>query len=241
MQKEAEFIARATSRRLGTPTRSTRRRSPTPRTGQRSARSGRRQLRRQTLSNIRLLDPNVVRPAFAQRNRLRNFYGFPSQLAIDRYKVDGQSRDFIVAARELDPARLSGNQRDWINSHTVFTTATASSPRKPTPLTPAASTADSDSGGLPVFHVSDLETIRSPDYAKNAPIRVTQPRIYFGEAHRQTAARLRDRRFGQRPQGYDEGARPTPTPVGRVSPWATGSSRLLYSIKYAERNILLRR
>ncbi|NED63258.1 COG1615 family transporter, partial [Streptomyces sp. SID10244] len=35
-----------------------------------------------TLSNIRILDPNVIAPAFNQRQFLKNFYGFPAQLAV---------------------------------------------------------------------------------------------------------------------------------------------------------------
>jgi uncharacterized membrane protein (UPF0182 family) len=192
-----------------------------------------------TLSNIRLLDPNVVEPAFAQRNRLRNFYGFPSQLAIDRYKVDGQSRDFIVAARELDPARLSGNQRDWINSHTVFTHGNGFIAAQANTVDSAASTADSDSGGLPVFHVSDLETIKSPDYAKNAPIRVSQPRIYFGELIAKQRPDYAIVGSDSGPKEYDEEGKTYTYTGGSGVALGNWFSRLLYSIKYAERNILL--
>ena len=30
-------------------------------------------------------------------------------------------RDYVVAARELNPDRLIDNQQDWINRHTVYT------------------------------------------------------------------------------------------------------------------------
>ena len=74
-----------------------------------------------TLSNVRLLDPEVLTPTFTQQQQLRNFYGFPDELAIDRYEVDGKMRDFVVTARELNPNTLDGNQNDWINRHTVYT------------------------------------------------------------------------------------------------------------------------
>ncbi len=35
--------------------------------------------------------------------------------------MDGTLRDFVVAARELSPSSLQGNQTDWINKHTVYT------------------------------------------------------------------------------------------------------------------------
>ncbi|MEI7715781.1 MAG: UPF0182 family protein, partial [Mycobacterium sp.] len=77
---------------------------------------------RATTSNIRLLDPTIVSPAFTQFEQGKNFYYFPDQLSIDRYHDrDGALRDYVVAARELNPNRLIENQRDWINRHTVYT------------------------------------------------------------------------------------------------------------------------
>ena len=77
---------------------------------------------RATTSNIRLLDPTIVSPAFTQFQQGKNFYYFPDQLAIDRYNgPDGDLRDYVVAARELNPDRLIDNQRDWINRHFVYT------------------------------------------------------------------------------------------------------------------------
>ena len=77
---------------------------------------------RATTSNIRLLDPTIVSPAFTQFQQGKNFYYFPDQLSIDRYlRPDGELRDYVVAARELNPDRLIDNQRDWINRHTVYT------------------------------------------------------------------------------------------------------------------------
>src|SRR6476646_7762257 len=77
---------------------------------------------RATTSNIRLLDPTIVSPAFTQFQQGKNFYYFPDQLSIDRYNgPDGNLRDYVVAARELNPDRLIDNQRDWINRHFVYT------------------------------------------------------------------------------------------------------------------------
>ena len=50
---------------------------------------------RATTSNIRLLDPTIVSPAFTQFQQGKNFYYFPDQLAIDRYNgPDGNLRDY---------------------------------------------------------------------------------------------------------------------------------------------------
>jgi len=62
---------------------------------------------RATTSNIRLLDPTIISPAFTQFQQGKNFYNFPDQLSIDRYNgPDGNLRDYVVAARELNPDRL---------------------------------------------------------------------------------------------------------------------------------------
>ena len=74
-----------------------------------------------TIANARLLDPNVLSRTFTQQQQLKNFYSFPAVLDIDRYRIDGELRDYIVAARELSPNSLTGNQTDWINRHTVYT------------------------------------------------------------------------------------------------------------------------
>jgi uncharacterized membrane protein (UPF0182 family) len=74
-----------------------------------------------TIPNIRILDPNVVSPTFTTQQQLKNVYGFPDKLDIDRYTVGGETSDYIVGVRELKAANLSGDQSNWINQHTVYT------------------------------------------------------------------------------------------------------------------------
>ncbi len=74
----------------------------------------------QTTASIRLLDPALVSPAFVQLQRNKQYYGFPSALDVDRYAIDGQSRDTVIAVRELNQAGLSG-QQNWVNQHIVYT------------------------------------------------------------------------------------------------------------------------
>ncbi|HVI37612.1 MAG TPA: UPF0182 family protein, partial [Gaiellales bacterium] len=76
---------------------------------------------RDTIPNIRLLDPSKIGDTFTQFQQRRNFYGFPENLDIDRYTVGGQTQDYIVAARELNSEGLVNNQQDWINRHLVYT------------------------------------------------------------------------------------------------------------------------
>lgn len=123
-----------------------------------------------TISNIRLLDPDVLARTFTQQQQLKNFYGFSKTLNMDRYEVDGQLRDFVVAARELNPATLSENQQDWINRHTVFTHGNGFVAAQANKVDEAARDVGSTRGGYPVYTVEDLQN----------PGDVTQPRIYFG-------------------------------------------------------------
>lgn len=73
----------------------------------------------QTTASIRLIDPNVVSDTFRQLQQIKPYYAFPASLGIDRYKINGQVRDTVVAVRELD---LDGvPSRNWINDHLVYT------------------------------------------------------------------------------------------------------------------------
>ena len=74
-----------------------------------------------TISNIRILDPNIIEPTFTQQQQIKNQYGFPDKLDIDRYTVNGVTRDYVVAVRELKADNLRGDQTNWINQHTVYT------------------------------------------------------------------------------------------------------------------------
>ena len=44
-----------------------------------------------TINNLRLLDPEILSPTFTQMQQLKNFYGFPETLSMDRYEIDGRS------------------------------------------------------------------------------------------------------------------------------------------------------
>ncbi len=135
-----------------------------------------------TLSNIRLLDPDVLSATFTQQQQLRNFYGFPEALAIDRYEQDGQLRDFVVAARELDPNRLQENQQDWINRHTVYTHGNGFIAAQANKVDEVARDVGSTRGGYPVYSVTDLASnaAKKNEGADKIGIRADQPRIYYG-------------------------------------------------------------
>ncbi|MFH0412093.1 UPF0182 family protein [Corynebacterium sp. L4756] len=142
-----------------------------------------------TISNLRLLDPDKLSPTFTQMQQLRNFYGFQDTLSMDRYQVDGEMRDFVVAAREVDPNALRENQLNWINRHTVYTHGNGFVGAQANRVDEVAEDAGSTRGGFPVFTVSDLQTQAGQeaegegetlDAEAELGIQVDQPRIYYG-------------------------------------------------------------
>ncbi len=133
---------------------------------------------RNTTSNIRLLDPTIVGPAFTQFQQGKNFYSFPDQLSIDRYNgPDGKLRDFVVAARELNPDRLIDNQRDWINKHSVYTHGNGFI-ASPANTVRGIANDPNQNGGYPEFLASVVGANGAAVSPGPAPL--DQPRIYFG-------------------------------------------------------------
>ncbi|MEW1658458.1 MULTISPECIES: UPF0182 family protein [unclassified Streptomyces] len=116
-----------------------------------------------TTASMRLLDPNVVSPAFQQQQQVRAYYQFPSTLDVDRYKdQDGKEQDTVIGLRELNIAGIP--ERNWINDHFKYTHGYGA--------VTAKGTETAEGGG--------------PDYTQaNLPSRGQLPpheqRIYYGE------------------------------------------------------------
>src|SRR3954465_12756768 len=184
----------------------------------------------QTIPNARLLDPNVLSATFTARQQIRNVYGFAPKLDIDRYTVNGQARDYVVAVRELDSNNLSENQDNWINRHTVYTHGNGFV------AAPANQVVAGQEGGEPNFTTRDLPT--------TGDIKVDQARVYYGELNDDYSVvgapeNASPREFDQPQSGSDQGQiNNTYNGKGGV---AIGSffRRLTFAIYYRERNFLL--
>ena len=141
---------------------------------------------RATTSNIRLLDPTIISPAFTQFQQGKNFYYFPDQLSIDRYRDrDGNLHDYVVAARELNPDHLIDNQRDWINRHTVFTHGNGFI-ASPANTVRGIANDSNQNGGYPEFLASVVGANGSGTSSGPAPL--DQPRVYYGPVIASTPA-----------------------------------------------------
>ena len=198
-----------------------------PYSGTSSATSAQVRADTDTIPNIRLLDPGKLTKTFTQLQQRRNFYGFPEKLDIDRYTVNGQKQDYVVAARELDSSALVGNQQDWINRHLVYTHGNGFV-AAPANQVNAALEDTGGQGGLPKFTVSDTTT--------EGQIPVSEPRIYYGELI--TDYSIVGAEEGAAPREYDtDSAQYTYTGKGGVS-LGNLFNRLVFSLYYGERNIL---
>ncbi|MGW2638834.1 UPF0182 family membrane protein [Streptomyces sp. NPDC001348] len=113
-------------------------------------------------ASIRILDPNIVSPTFQQMQQMRNYYGFPTNLDVDRYAKDGQEQDTVIGLRELNLAGIP--KKNWINNHFRYTHGYG---------VVAAKGTEADSQGQPVFTESNLPSRGDlPSY---------QQRVYYGE------------------------------------------------------------
>ena len=112
-----------------------------------------------TTANIRIIDPEIVSPTFAQLEQIRQYYQFPGSLNVDRYEIDGQVEDTVSAVRDINIEEQTG----WYNRTLVYThgyglVAAFGNQRSP--------------GGEPVFLENGIPT--------SGKLGTFEPRIYFG-------------------------------------------------------------
>lgn len=73
----------------------------------------------ETTASLRLMDPGVVSPTVRQLEQRFPYYSFQPNLDVDRYEIDGESQDTVVAVRELNQGQLES--QTWENVATVYT------------------------------------------------------------------------------------------------------------------------
>jgi uncharacterized protein len=210
--------------------------------------------------NVRIVDPQLVSQAFTQAQQYRGFYDFGKKLDVDRYTIDNATSDYVVGVREMNDDKLTTQQRNWINRHTVYTHGYG---------LVAAPANKVVCNGLPYF-VSGFLTDSQPatstptgngngsqqDCASSKDqIPVDHPQIYFGEESTEYAI------VGQTdPAKHVEFDRPAPDSSSQTSGNTSNNSeageystydgkggvpigsffrRLVFSVKNADSNFLL--
>ncbi|MFA5786518.1 MAG: UPF0182 family protein [Actinomycetota bacterium] len=119
---------------------------------------------RQTVDNIRVWDPSVLRKTYQQLQGLRPYYEF-EDVDIDRYPVEGQTRQIMLSARELNIEGLAGTAQTWPNTKLVYTHGYG---------VVANLVNKSTTEGQPDFVLKDIRSTGSGP-------KVTTPGIYYGE------------------------------------------------------------
>ena len=119
-----------------------------------------------TLQNIRLWDWQALQDALRQIQEIRTYYDFPD-IDIDRYQIEGNTRQVMLAARELNVEKLPESSRNWINEKLIYTHGYGITMNPVNGFTPE---------GLPTLFMSNM-----PVQSTIAGLNVTRPEIYFGE------------------------------------------------------------
>lgn len=120
---------------------------------------------RETVNNIRLWDWRPLRETYQQLQEIRPYYELEN-IDIDRYTINGEYRQVMLAARELDQAQLSSNAKTWINERLKYTHGYGVTMNPVNKMT---------SEGLPELFIKNIPPTSEID------IEVTRPEIYFGE------------------------------------------------------------
>jgi uncharacterized protein len=119
-----------------------------------------------TLQNIRLWDWRALQDTLRQIQEIRTYYDFPD-IDIDRYEINGNLRQVMLAARELNLDKLPESSRNWINEKLIYTHGYGITMNPVNGFT---------TEGLPELLLSNM-----PVQSAVAGLTVTRPEIYFGE------------------------------------------------------------
>ena len=119
-----------------------------------------------TLQNIRLWDWHALQDTLRQVQEIRTYYDFPD-IDIDRYSIDGVTREVMLAQRELNVQKLPVSSRNWINEKLIYTHGYGVTMNPVNGFTPE---------GLPNLLLSNM-----PVQSTVPGLTVTRPELYFGE------------------------------------------------------------
>lgn len=118
-----------------------------------------------TVQNIRLWDYRPLLSTYRQLQEIRPYYRF-QDVDIDRYTLNGDYRQVMLAARELDYSRVPSEAKTWVNQRLKYTHGYGLAMSPVNIVT---------SQGLPNLFIKDIPPVSAVD------LEVTQPSIYYGE------------------------------------------------------------
>jgi uncharacterized membrane protein (UPF0182 family) len=118
------------------------------------------------LDNVRLWDWRAFHDTITQIQALRPYYVFHDS-DVDRYTIDGQYRQVLLAPRELDLTQLPAARANWINPAFIYTHGYGLVLAEVSQIT---------TDGLPVLLVDN-----APPVVKTNSLKLARPEIYYGE------------------------------------------------------------
>jgi hypothetical protein len=118
---------------------------------------------RPTIDNARLWDPSITQATFQTLQGFQTFYRV-DDVDIDRYPINGETRQVVLSAREINAEELPS--QSWVNRHLVYTHGYGI----------VAAPTNAAVQGSPDFVLSGIPL------PEDAPINVAQPQLYFGES-----------------------------------------------------------
>ena len=130
----------------------------------------------QTINNIRLWDYRPLTDVYRQIQLIRPYYDFTGA-DVDRYTINGQYRQVLLAAREVAPEKLTDEAQTWVNEKLIYTHGIGLAMSPVTEFT---------TEGRPEFFAKDIPAngqipIALSDSSGEPDILVNNPRIYYGE------------------------------------------------------------
>jgi uncharacterized protein len=174
-----------------------------------------------TLDNVRLWDWRAFHDTVSQIQPLRPYVYLDTD--VDRYTIDGQTRQVLVSPRELEIRQLGEARNRWINPHLIYTHGYGIVMAEANRIT---------SDGLPVLFVQD-----APPVVNTKSLKFTKPEIYFGEvAHEPVFVDTHQQEFNY-PAGTQQSVSTTYRGSGGFP--VTPLVRLAAALDYADPNILL--
>ncbi len=117
-----------------------------------------------TVRNARILDPYTLTDTFDKEQGERDFYSFSDVLDVDRYRVNGELTQVVLAARELNLSELGS----WERQHVAITHGYGLAAARAN-VTNVRGSPEFVVGGLPVETDTRLD------------LNLEQPQIYVGE------------------------------------------------------------
>ena len=118
-----------------------------------------------TINNIRLWDYRPLLSTYRQLQEIRLYYQF-NDVDVDRYTLDGNYRQVMLAPRELSYAQVPQQAKTWVNERLKYTHGYGLVMSPVNQVTP---------DGLPVLFIKNIPPVSEVD------LQIKEPAIYYGE------------------------------------------------------------